>query len=99
MTHLRDFAGQVASGAQRIDGRFRQRVKLYVNSARGVYHETRRKVQQTAGKTMEKNVLSGDEHCPGCLDATAAGWQPIGSLPPIGTRTCLSHCRCHWEFR
>lgn len=99
LAYLQNFAKQVADGAQRVDGKFRQRVKLYVNSARGVFHETRRKAERVRGMTEERNVLTGDEHCPGCLDAAAAGWQPIGTLPPIGTRTCLSHCRCHWAFR
>jgi hypothetical protein len=26
-------------------------------------------------------------------------WQPLGSMIPIGSRDCLSRCKCHVEYR
>lgn len=65
-----------------------------------------------AGKplfTVEMNVLGpAEKHCrssqmkwgwtTGCIECTEAGWVAIGSLPPIGARTCSYGCLCHLAF-
>ena len=40
-----------------------------------------------------------DEFNEGCIEVAAAGWMPIGSLPPIGTRVCNVSCRCSMVYR
>lgn len=58
---------------------------------------------------FERNVLAPADHCHtktdpkgnitlGCVEVDAAGWQPIGTLPPPGTRTCTTHCKCHMIY-
>lgn len=54
----------------------------------------------------ERNILDPlAEHCKdgdytlGCVEVTASGWQPIGTLPEPGTRTCVSRCRCFMQYR
>lgn len=105
LDYLRRFAEQIISGKQRLDGTLRRRAELYVLSARTTYHEVRLRVDQETGKTEERNLLSGTEHCrdskdrAGCQEQTDRGWVPIGTLVPIGQRTCLARCHCRVERR
>lgn len=51
-----------------------------------------------------KSVLGAADHCKpssraGCPEEQARGFVPLGELTPIGARTCLSNCRCHYVFR
>lgn len=34
-----------------------------------------------------------------CVDYALSGWQPIGTLPPIGDSQCGQNCECRFEFR
>lgn len=61
---------------------------------------------KAVGFNQEINVLDPfADHCrpteftEGCVEVTAAGWQPIGSLPRPGERTCRFNCKCHLEYR
>jgi len=96
--YLNRFAAEIAGGLP-LDGRFLQRVKLYAQSGRLTYHMVLRAERVLRGETEEKNVLGVADHCPECVDTSAKGWQPIGTLPLIGTRQCRSNCRCHLEYR
>jgi hypothetical protein len=56
--------------------------------------------------TMERSILGHNEHhChdskgkPGCIEVASQGWQPIGTMPIPGTRTCKTACRCRLIFR
>jgi hypothetical protein len=59
----------------------------------------------------ERSILGPNEnHCidfiskatgaatTGCVECADAGWQPIGTLPPIGLRTCGPRCKCSMEY-
>jgi hypothetical protein len=97
---LRAFAHDIATGHQPLDGRLLVRVRLYAQSARATQREMMRRTAMLIGKTEERNVLgAADRHCRACKDCTSYGWVPIGTLLPIGSRTCLSNCRCMIEFR
>lgn len=96
---LAGFADQVLDGRQRLDGTLARRAQMYIESARSGYHEQERREKQLRGATEERNLLAPSDHCPGCLDADAMGWVPIGTLPPVGSRDCRSRCRCRVAYR
>jgi hypothetical protein len=103
--YLRNFATEIASGKQPLNGRALVRAGLYGEAGRGTYWEMQRKQQKRRGKTEERRVLGVAEHCeatenkPGCVDLADLGWQPIGTLPRIGEATCVTHCKCKFLFR
>lgn len=96
--YLSRFAAQLASGEAVPDGRMVRRMEMYLQSARTAYHATERQEMALRGLTHERNVLAPADHCPGCLEADAMGWVPIGTLPPVGQRDCLSRCKCSVEY-
>jgi hypothetical protein len=95
---LEGFARGIASGKVPLDGRFTERAKQYAQAGRGTYHQTERAIMKAAGMTKEWNILHPADHCGGCLGETARGKVPIGSLIPIGGRTCRRKCRCTLGF-
>jgi hypothetical protein len=74
------------------------RAAMYVRAGNGIYQNERRGGAVEVF-TEERRVLGNAEHCDQCIAAAAAGWKPLGTLPPIGTLQCLSNCRCSFEFR
>lgn len=91
------------AGGLPVDGRFQQRAEMYVQAGRGTYHRAEGTVQQGRGMTEEQNILEPEAaHCVGptsCPEQTARGWVPIGTLLPIGRRTCLTGCKCRKAYR
>lgn len=97
---LRNFAHDIATGKQPMDGRLLQRTRMYASAAAGTQREMARRTGAAIGRTEERNVLGAtDRHCSQCVGCTAQGWVPIGSLPAIGSRTCVSQCRCVIQTR
>lgn len=97
--YLENFARQVESGAQPMDGSLVNRARLYTFATRGTYDGQRRANYATMGYRFEKRVLHKAEHCQSCKDIAALGWQPIGTLPNIGDADCLSNCQCTFKFK
>jgi hypothetical protein len=106
--YLRNFAQQIASGKEKLNGHLVARAEQYGMAARATYEEMRRRVMTNRGATEERRrITPGAEHCegserrgtPGCEELALLGWQPIGSLPPIGAATCLMHCKCYFEYK
>jgi hypothetical protein len=96
--YLRDFASQLVDRSIRTDGSFLNRAKMYAAASRGAFHETEGDVLADAGYTLERNILAIAEHCEQCVIETRRGFVAIGSLIPIGERTCLVNCRCRLEY-
>lgn len=90
----RAFAADVLSGRQRQNGRMDARARLYGQSIRGTYENIRRREVANAGLRWERNVRHSSESCAQCVNASRQGWVPIGTLPPVGSRTCRGNCRC-----
>jgi hypothetical protein len=95
---------QIESGQQRLDGTLDSRMRLYGQAGRGTYHKFEREDRFSQGYDEERSILHGRDNCssskrPGCREEAAKGWQPIGTLAIIGSRTCLSNCRCSFSFR
>lgn len=101
LEYLANFADALANGMA-LDGGVCRLMKMYLNSSRGTYHAVHSLVAIERGFDLELNVLgAGEAHCQGgksCVAETDKGWQPIGSGTPIGSRTCLSNCLCHWRY-
>jgi hypothetical protein len=97
--YLDGFAQDVASGKQMMDGTLAVRASLYALAATGTNREMERRQARLRGEQQERNQLGAADHCPGCLDQTARGWQPIGSLVPVGSRSCLARCHCSMTYR
>lgn len=96
---LKRFVDGVKSGEVKRDGRLVARAKMYANKARATFENAQRRREITAGMVEERNVYGDVKHCAGCIAESDKGWQPIGSLTPIGNRDCLANDKCSWEFR
>lgn len=96
--YARAFAADVLSGRQRQNGRMDARARLYGQSIRGTYENIRRREVASAGLRWERNVRHASESCRQCVGASGQGWVPIGTLPPVGQRTCRGNCRCTLSY-
>ena len=92
--YLARFTDDVLSGRQRMNGRMDARARQYGQGARSLYENIRRRESTAAGFRFERNELHPADHCDQCVNQTALGAVPIGTLVPIGRRTCRSNCRC-----
>jgi hypothetical protein len=64
------------------------------------YTESIGQREKYAGMQEERSFLEPDaDHCQECFDEAAKGWSPIGSLVPVGERTCRSNDQCEFEYR
>lgn len=96
--YLRTFAEQIASGDQKLNGSLVSRARQYGQAARVTFEREYGRDQRGRGYTGERNVLSAAEHCAQCREQTARGVVPIGSLVPVGQRSCRSQCRCRISY-
>ena len=71
---------------------------MYGQASRTLYENIRRRESSDAGFRFERNVLHPADHCDQCVNQSALGTVPIGSLVPIGRRTCRSNCRCTLSY-
>ena len=97
--YLNARAVKIASGEQALDGSLERIAAMYGQAARGTYHAVEKLEQEIRGADQERNVRGARDSCAGCLAQTARGWVGIGELVPIGTRDCMTACRCLIEYR
>jgi hypothetical protein len=97
--YLKAFADDIASGRQVLTGMLTARARQYGQAARVTFERTYGRDQQQRGYQSERSVLSAAEHCGLCVQEAGKGWVLIGSLIPIGQRTCRAMDRCHVEYR
>lgn len=97
--YLANFAAQIASGEQPLTPMVVARAKQYGQAARPLFEREYGRDQMRRGYQSERNVLGAAEHCAQCVSETARGWVPIGSLIPVGARTCRSNCRCAIRYQ
>jgi len=97
--YLRNFASQIASGEQPLDGRALVRADLYGDAANGTYSQMQRRDAISDGMNEEMRVLEDTINaCDGCIEQ-AGHWEPIGTLDAIGAEECSTRCRCVFEYR
>lgn len=98
--YLDRFARQLASGdVDYLGDGFLNRVDLYGQAGRATFMLEERADRKAKGYTEERSILNAADHCLDCLSEAAAGWSPIGSLIPIGSRQCRANCRCDFDYR
>ena len=100
---FRNMLKDIESGKQKLNGSLDARMALYGQMGRSTFHGFETETMIELGKVGESNILSGRDHCKddireGCPTQTAKGIVPIGTLVPIGRRTCLSNCRCRKQY-
>jgi len=93
---LNAYARQIASGQRRPSV---GRSEMYVNASRLTFSETERRMYRNAGYEVEYNVLGASESCEGCRAESRRGEVPVGTLRPVGLRTCLTNCGCEIRFK
>jgi hypothetical protein len=103
--YLDPFIAEVEAGLP-LDGKFTARSAMYAQAGRNTFHRAERAVMLDNGMTEEANVLAVDAtHCGppedpnSCPAQTRRGWVPIGNLLPVGSRTCVTGCRCVVSYR
>lgn len=96
---LNNFANEIESGVQRLDGTLVNRSRLYGEQGRVTYYDFARATAIAEGFDEERSKLTPSESCEKCVSEDARGWQPIGDIVPIGDRTCLSNCNCFMQYR
>jgi hypothetical protein len=92
--YLRAFAADIGSGLLPLDGRLVARAGMYGQHARATFEAVRAKDAAAYGYDEERSILHSGDPCGQCPAQAALGWVPLGTLIPIGQRTCLSRCRC-----
>jgi hypothetical protein len=97
--YLRDFAAQLANGKQPLNGSALARAELYAQAGRATHRAAQERLAKQRGMEREKSNLGAADHCSSCLTEAARGWQPVGSLIPVGARTCLSRCHCWFTYQ
>jgi len=97
---LDNFARQISTGEQPLNGRFLVRAEMYGDAAAATFEQERRRYQETSNlMTEERRVTTAKESCPDCAEWAGWGWRPIGTLPRIGASICRVNCQCHFEYR
>jgi hypothetical protein len=99
--YLRNFAEEIASGKQALDGRALVRSDMYGDAANTTYSAMRTRLHIADGFNEEKrNLEDSINACDDCVEYANEGWVPIGTLPEPGNDSqCLKRCRCEKEFR
>ena len=97
--YLSNFANQLETGEVALGSGAVARAKMYAGGFWGQYQNFARLREKDAGTKYERLVLGVALHCSDCPADAARDWVPIGTLTPIGSRQCLSRCRCHFEYR
>ncbi len=98
--YLRAMATEMAIGGTPMDGRLVARAAMYAEAARGTQRGMMGRVAMQNGRDEERNALgASDRSCGECVGCTSQGWVPIGTLTAIGSRTCLSRCKCSMQYR
>lgn len=92
------------SGARPIDGRMRASSQMYARSAYAGYSEADYEAAKDAAEAEpasheERWTRHASDSCNGCVHQESRQWVPLGDLPPIGSQTCLSNCKCSKVIR
>jgi len=98
LNYLDNFANQIGTGQQRLDGTLCRRMQMYLQAGRGTYHATEIKIMSDRGYDVYRNILGSAEHCGECVGETGKRWVSLGELIPIGDRICLTNCHCSYEY-
>lgn len=96
---LARFRTDLAVGGTPLDGRALVRADLYGAAVWATGQQVLRMQAEEQEYTEERAIRHARDSCATCIDRAAQGWQPIGTLVPIGDGICRTRCQCSWEFR
>lgn len=100
LAFLDRFQRDVKAGRQLLDGTAINRARQYGSAPWALAQNVERDARIRDGFDQYRLILGGTEHhCRQCPIDASRGWVPIGSLAPIGGRTCRMGCRCRFTFR
>lgn len=97
--YLARFKAEIGTGQQASNGTLLSRADLYGAAVWTTGQAVRADQARAEGHREEIGVLGKHDSCESCLDRESKGWQPIGTLLPIGAGLCRSRCGCHMEYR
>ena len=96
--YLRDFANDIASGKQRLDGTLGVRARLYSQAARTSLYKSKA-ANMSGGVTHQRSIRSARDSCRQCLDLDRKVFRiDDTSFPLPGQRICRANCQCHLEY-
>jgi hypothetical protein len=76
------------------------RATLYAQGVWATYQQMRGALADQSGMDEERSVTDpAAASCAECDALEADDWVPLGTLPEVGERECLSNCRCGIEYR
>ena len=96
--YLKRFAGQIASGEQRLDGTLDRRAQLYTQAGRETFYRSKH-ANFREGVAMVRSIKNARDSCRECIDLHGKWFRvgdPAYKLP--GERICTKNCRCSEEY-
>ena len=96
--YLKNFAADIASGKQRLDGTLGVRAKLYTQAGRESFYRSKQ-ANLAAGVDMVRSVRHARDSCSECVSLDGKWFRvgdPTYKLP--GQRICTKNCRCSEEY-
>lgn len=103
---LDNFAAQVKSGAQVLNGSALTRAGMYGTYGNGFHQNIKLYNAQANGYSEARRILGpAEDHCQddgirqGCQELARKGWISLGDMVPIGDATCYSNCLCRILYR
>lgn len=75
------------------------RASMYADAAYPTYENNVAAREADAGVTLARRVCEEDEaSCDECVAAATEEYLPLDEVSDIGSLTCMSNCRCSYEF-
>lgn len=99
--YLHQFAADIASGKQKLDGRLLYRAKMYIQAGRGTMYKVKQGLLKAAGKIdMVRSIRHARDSCTECINF-AGVWFRLDdpNYKPPGDRICSKNCRCSEEYK
>lgn len=97
--YLRNFANEIASGKQRLDGTLARRAQLYSQAGRESFYKSKHANWETEAVRMVRSVRHARDSCRECINLHGKWYRlgdPAYKLP--GQRICRGNCRCSEEL-
>lgn len=102
--YLDNFAFQLATRVQPLNGYAIARAELYAQAGRSTHEafadsDARREAAAQGGELESRNILGDAQHCDDCPALSKRGWIPSREMVPPGMRKCRGRCKCRVERR
>jgi len=96
--YLKRFAGQIASGEQKLDGTLVRRAALYSAAGRNSLYRSKQ-ANLRPEVTHQRSIRTVRDSCWQCIELHGRVFR-IGdpSFPLPGRRVCNHQCKCHLEY-